>query len=509
MRWCATDGLGVRVTDLARWGFIVGLLLFVSPAVAAEVVWLNEAPAEDISRVAALAGARRGPLTPAEFRSLLTDATPLDREAIEEVARVRAEVQVHETVLDGELLIMEGLERALARVRSIRDPAERDVVIGALLYQGFAVDRFWGDTLGTAADAAPYRITIDDQVVERPWVDAFGLEPLRKVSHEDIGEAPSREAYESLRRVLARTLRARVLAPDLPPGSVLMVDGEPVEVDETTVIELLPGQHFLHVELDGRIIGREAIRLQPGQRFELTLPLPESDWQAVLKAARLNEGLTPRTFLPFFDALGGEIWIAQGQGSDLRLTRIGPDEIASVAAPVVGTPARPGPGRFGDVSLEAWAGLGLMFSRDFEQPSPAGEGGRALAVPPSVGLGLAWDRSFIRYGLGVEVFLPVGPAQIARSGPSTYRFRFLPHLLLGHPLLQVTYGYLTPHHWMGGIQGMMPIAGDAILDDLLVEVRGGLRVGAGPTMERVDGSVWNGRSVFIANISIGFRLRPR
>lgn len=508
----------MRLTPLPGWGraqwlaasLLAAALVFVPAfAEAVEVIWLEPAPPDQVARVAALAQARRGPLDHAQFRALLTRETRRDQQAIVELARVREEVRAHEAVLDGELQIMEALERALSDIRLVRNEEDRETVISALLYQGFAVDRFWGQTLGEASEAAPYRLTIDDRVVERPWVDAFGMDPMRKASAEDIGEAPSREAYDALRRVLAVGLQARVLAPDLPPGAVLRVDGRAVEVDDTLIIELLPGLHYLQVELDEEIIASEVVRLQPGQRFELELPLQEAAWQQVVKAARSGQGLTPAALLPFLDALGGEVWVAQGSGADLRISQITPQRIEPVAVPIAGTVSRPGPGRFGHVSLEGWAGGGLLYSRDFEQPPPAGEAGRPLALAPAVGLALAWDRAWIRYGLGVELHAPLGPSQIARSGPSTHRIRAMPYALLGHSLFQVTYGYLTPHHWVGGAQAVWPISGDPLLDDLLIEVRGGLRLGSPPALDRADGSMWQGRSIVQAFVGFGVRLKPR
>ena len=155
---------------------------------AAEVVWLNPPSSEDAARVAVQAGARRGPLTPAAFRAVPVDRRPTDDTAVETVENTLADVRVHEKVLDGELLILGGLQTPLDQVRILRDVRDREVVIQALLYQGFAVDRFWGETLATSPEARPWRIRIDDEWVEQPWLDAFALDPLRKVGPDDITE---------------------------------------------------------------------------------------------------------------------------------------------------------------------------------------------------------------------------------------------------------------------------------------------------------------------------------
>jgi hypothetical protein len=488
----------------AAWSLGVALAVG-GEAVAAEVVWLSDPTPEDAARIAALAEARRGPLTQADLRGLLSAPTAADARAIAELQRVRDEVRVHETVLDGEKLILEAIERAIGPVTFVRDGRDLEAVTSALLYQGFAVERYFGPTLLDDPAAAPYRVAVGDAVVARPWVDAFALDPLRRPSESDIGEEPSRKAYEGLRTTLAQALRATLVVPDLPPESVLFVDGRPVVGEVASVTEVLPGLHFVHVELDGVIVARERVRLEPGQRFELQIPLPEPAWQDLVRAARAGEGVTPPPLLPFLERLGGELWVAWGRGDDLRVARVdvGGVRPVDVADTYESVPPR---GGLGDVALATWIGAGVWHSPDFASAPPTGRGGEPLAVPPSAGIELAWDRAWLRYGLGVEVAVPLGADQVALSGPAVHRARPLAFVALGHPLLQVQAGYLFPHHRVGGLVASVPVA--TLAEAQEIELRAAFRTGAAPPVARPDGTIWQASRVVTASVSVGVRLRP-
>lgn len=472
---------------------------------AVEVVWLTKPVAADLQRVREAAGAAEDPMTPAAFRAYATAATEDDYDAITDVAAASVQVRVFEGELDGELKILAGLEDPLSRVRLVRDANDREVLIRALLYQGFAVDRFWGDTLGRAPEAVPYRLMVGDSAVERPWLDAFALDPVRAATASDIGEAPQREAYDQLRQTLARVLQATVLAPDLPPGAILVVDGREVPVDDTTLLRLVAGRHWIHVELDGHVVARHAERLDPGQRLEVTLPVPEADWRALLRLLRRGEGSVPDGVRAAVAARGGEVWFADGSGEALRVWSVTPTAALPIELADPQLVGRSEGSPFADVSLAGWAGAGWLHSPDFRDQDPQGVPAGASVVhaaTPALGLELAWDRDWLRYGVGVDVFVPLGQHHVARSGEGRYRVRPYPHVVLGHPLVQATFGWVAPYHVAGGAQASVPVVDDR------VEIRGGLVIGATPTLVRPDGSSWSGGPFVTAIVGIGGRLRP-
>lgn len=488
---------------------LVALLALPLHADAAEVVWLQEPAPDDAARIAARAGATRGPLDVATFRGILA-APPADpRTAIDEVADALETVRVHETVLDGEKLILTGLEGPLNDITFLPDTDDRETVIRALLYQGFAADRFWGTHFGTAPDAAPWRIVVDNTPVERPWLDAFALDPLRRADEDDIGEAPQRASFEALRKTLAGVTRATLLAPDLPPDATVYIDGEPQRAfTSTTVVELLPGRHWLHATLDGTVIAREALRLAPGERHELAIDVPETAWRDFLRVVRTGEGRIPTPIVPVLEALSGEVWIADGAGDAVRAWRVRPSGVQAVPLGDA-RPASPSTGALADVSVAVWAGPTWLHSPDFREQDPSAvpdSAGVINAVAPVGGLELAWDRDWLRYGLGVDATLPLGRHHVALSGAGRYRLRTTPYLLVGHPLVQATFGLLVPYHLVGGIQGTLDGASLGI--DAPLELRARVRGGDAPTRTRVDGTAWRGGAIVQASLGLGIRLRP-
>jgi hypothetical protein len=500
-------GTAARVFRSVGGAGLLAALVLGRPALAAEVVWLEPPSAQDAARVGARAGALRGPLTPAAFRAGLSDVTPADAVAIDAVAAALEQVRVFEAELDGELKILAGLDAPLAQVRLVRDAADREVLVRALLYQGFAVDRFWGDTLGSDDAAAPYRVRIEDRHVERPWLDAFALDPLRAVADADIGEQPQREAYDRLRETLAEALHATVVAPDLPPGASLVVDGRTVLLDDTPLVQLVPGRHWLHVEVGGHVLARVAQRLRPGQRLEVVLPVPESEWRDLRRLLLRGEGVVPDGVRDVVEAWGGEVWFADGTGPSLRVWSVTPTQARP--APLAERPAAPPPAvgsPLADVSVAGWIGLGWMHSADFRNQDPdavpAGAG-VVNAVAPVLGAELAWDRDWLRYGVGVDVSVPLGADHVALSGAGRYRLRAFPHVLVGHPLVQGQLGWVAPYHVAGGLQGCVPVVDDR------VEIRARLLVGVPPALVRPDGTSWQGSPLLTASLGVGGRLRPR
>lgn len=480
------------------------LLVAPSLASAAEVVWLDPPSAEDALRVGLQAGARRGPLSPAAFRALSVDLGLSNRAALDAVEDTLESVRVHENVLDGELLILNGLETPIQQVRILRDRQDREVLVRALLYQGFAADRFWGDTLAEAPDARAWRTRVDDQVVERPWLDAFALDPLRKPTSDDITQAPQRTAFDELRRVLARGTRATLVATELPPTASLVLDGETHAIGDGLTMDVLPGRHFIHVELDGEVIGSQVLRIEPAQRVEVSVPVPESDWTALIRTLHGSNSTIPDSIANTVRALDDEVWFAEGAGNTLRVWSVSPTSASRVAL----TPrVEAAPSSEGQISLAGWAGPSWLHSGDFRAQSPDAvpdSAGVVNALAPVVGLEAVWDRSWIRYGLGLDLTLPLGAHHVALTGPEgRQRLRAHPHLILGHPLIQGTLGWTFPYHLMGGAQSTVPLPG---LERL--ELRGAVRVGSAPAMTRADGSSWRGKPLVQVAIGVGTRLRP-
>ena len=108
-------------------------------------------------------------------------------------------------VFDGELQILRDLEAALAAVEVIR-PEDRDLVWQAELLQGLAAWRYFGDSLETEPEAAPFVARIGGKAMVSPWRDAIALDHDRVPTEADLADEidiglftakPGRGAFDS------------------------------------------------------------------------------------------------------------------------------------------------------------------------------------------------------------------------------------------------------------------------------------------------------------------------
>ncbi|MFN7146438.1 MAG: hypothetical protein ACK4YP_21875, partial [Myxococcota bacterium] len=136
------------------------ILLLASTALADRVLWTappDPASAAAVARV--LPGATSAPLD-----TLVSGRTAALRgDAIDVVRTELAEVRPLAHEFDGELQIMARLAKATGDVPLLRSEEERNLLRRALLFQGFAVHRYFQDKLGTEAAAAPYRTGAGDE----------------------------------------------------------------------------------------------------------------------------------------------------------------------------------------------------------------------------------------------------------------------------------------------------------------------------------------------------------
>ena len=172
---------------------VVCVLLFPVTAVAGEVVWFGEPEPADRLTVSAEALPSGPELDLTDLATASSRFGQTDRRALDDLEAALEEVRPYEARLDGELVIMRDLARPIEAVTVLRTEGDRDVLFKALAYQGFAVDRYFLQTLADDPEGEPFRVTVDGQVLERPWVDANALDPERSITAYDIAEAPQRE----------------------------------------------------------------------------------------------------------------------------------------------------------------------------------------------------------------------------------------------------------------------------------------------------------------------------
>lgn len=485
------------------------LLVWMLDAVATEVVWLDADPlAEDIARVAAAAGATVAPLDVSALRFAATDPTAADAAAWVALDASLRDVRQYESRLDGELVIMRDLARPIAGISLLRDELQRDRLFAALVYQGFAVDRFFMDTLAQDERARDMAVILPDgSAVPLPWFDAMALEPDRVPSPYDIAEAPQRARYAAARaKVRALLPGLLVVEGGLPRGARLFVDAREVALDSTGQVRLPPGRHLAHIERDGHVLARASFRLGLAGTATVSVPLSDEAWVGWLADLR-DDGTVdvPAPLWPSIQALGGEVVVAwRDAGKPVAASTLTIEGGVPLVLPRTERARPEAMTSEGGVRFQAALGVGggWFESGDFFLQDPANvpqtvASVNAGALDASVDLSVA--VGLFRASVIGELAVPFGADHVALTGDGSMRVRPDVSLGLGVKWAQVTAGFLFPYHPTVGARLTVPVWKG-------LEVLGSGRVGLPVSFDRADGSTWTGTPVVNLWAGIGWRF---
>jgi hypothetical protein len=397
-----------------------------------------------------------------------------DTRAIDQLAAELEGVQPLILELDGELKIMKRLDRALAQVTVVRDQADRALIYSALACQGFAVHRYYQQELGTDPAAAPYRVEVGGEALERPWVDAVALAPEIEPGPGHIQEAPERAAFSALRQTLLAQPTATLSAPSLPAGAELVINGASTP---SRSAQLPPGRHWVAVRLGGQIIHRERVELASGQELRLDPVIDPAELDEL--AARMGRGeglvLLSEGVLAALAPLEEPVYLAV-QGPDQSAWY----KLDGAGAVRVETAAR-------DSSGGAWVfgggfGGGLLVDPDWYLEN-AGDGApdspsTTTAAVPALSLAAEWRAPWFAAGVGLDTALPLGRYHRLPVGEGAMRARVYPHLRVGVPYLRATAGWVSPSQIGLGLRPRLPLG-----DGFMLEAQG--LYGLGHTRYRV------------------------
>ncbi|MCB9680507.1 MAG: hypothetical protein H6733_03475 [Alphaproteobacteria bacterium] len=483
-------------------------LLATADALAAEVVWLDDAPSTVQEDVALQAGARRGPLSPIDLRAAATDAGAADDAAYESLASVLRASRAYETRLDGELVIMRDLDRPLDAIGIIRSTADRDAIFAALAYQGFAVDRFFDTDLADDERAAPYRVDLNGVAVVRPWADAVALAPERDVSPYEIAEAPQRIAYGRTAKMLRTELLPATLVVGEPTErTTVMVDGVPVTPDAGGAVKVVPGRHWVHLVRNDHVIARWTVRVGAAEERALAPALDDATWKAWLADARAGKVTTvPESLRPSIEALGGEVWLAEpGPKGATTLTVLKADgSVTSRTASAAR--ARGGTSKADDDKLLGWSvAVGAegswLYSGDFYTQDPLTVTRDKAAVNAgalTVDVHAALEVSLARIGVGLDLTTPFGADHVALTGDGGLRPRPYVYGAVGVRWVQLTGGYVFPYHPAAGAMVTVPVFEG-------LEVRASGYAGFPTSLTRADGSTYD--TNWLTRLGVGLAWR--
>lgn len=391
-----------------------------------------------------------------------------DTRAIETLAEELAAVRPLVEVFDGELEIMARLERAIADVHVVRGDADRDLLVRALRFQGFAVRRYFQEGLATDPSADMYRTRLGETWEVGPWVDAVALAPDADDVTADIPEEAERAAYGAVRaRVLAMP-RATLDFGALPADATASVDGRPVERagDDTFRAAVLPGMHRAAVFEGGIVAARGRVRLGPGEVHTLRRRPTRGEMEAL--AAALDARATPVRLDP--------VVIGALSLLEAPVVLVVPSDTGPIVYDVEGTwavydapppppepepepePEHPAP------VLGATAAIAWAYDPAWATPDGA-PGTAAHGLATQVGASIVAPFGPITASAGLDVAVPTHRWGEIDVGGAVVRPRIQPWLGLGATSVPLTFtiGGLLPRHVALGLRARWPSEGPVAL----------------------------------------------
>ena len=428
---------------------LILLSLLSGPGLAGgTAVWLDDVPDPLLTPdLHALTAAQVAPSVPWDTS---------DTRAIAALEETLSAVRPLKDELDGEPQILYRLDAALGSVEVMR-PEDRETVYRALVFQGYAADRLFQDSLADDPAAAAYRTALGDRPSVRAWVDAVAMAPDRTPTAEEIPDEPQRLAYLELRAAALLQKPASLALEGLPEDAATLVDGLLVDGDR---VVLAPGRHRIHVAVDGVIALRRVIDVRAGDQLSLTWRATAEELVAL--SALLETSSTvplPSPVRARLDTLEAPVvLIVSGKRAPLRYAITGAHAVLQEGEPR----AERSPGA---LSARAAVGGGWLYDGEFllqnVEDGAVSAMGTVNAAAVVVGLSTAASRGPFEVAIGVDLTRPGGAFHDLPIADERLRLRAFPYLQVGHPRLGVAGGVLFPWHY-----GVGPRAGWPLTDHL-------------------------------------------
>ena len=355
---------------------------------------------------------------------------------------------------DGELAIMSRLDAAVRDVHVLESDGDRELLYDALVFQGFAVHRYFQDQLATDPAAEPYRIDVNGTVTVKAWVDAVALDPDADPSPGMLPDEAQAVAFDEARAQIRLAPRASIYG-EMPDGAALAVDGWPAEPGVRA--KVAPGYHRVTVVYDGKVVARTEGRVMSGEDLDVVVGAMAEDVAAL--GAPLSEGPEAYAVPPAVGALlggldgpvhlvvpgdrkGPYVYVIEGQAA----TRY----VQEAAAPEEDLVLRVGVGG-------GWMYDGGWYVDNYFEGAPSEKSTVNAATPMlTAGFELRPHR-LVSVGAGADLAIPTGPYSTLPSGDQTLRARAHPHVAVGLPWVQATAGYLFPWHMALGARAHLPL----------------------------------------------------
>lgn len=429
--------------------------LIVAPAHADRVLWTT--PPDDVS---AAAVARTVPgSTSAPLDTLMTGgADALQKDALNGLRAELEQVQPLADVFDGELQIMARLSKATEDVDILRNEDERDLLRQALLFQGFAVHRYFQDKLGSESAAGPYRTMAGPDAYVSSWLDACALLAApTAVRPEDIPEAEQLLAFDAAQAHCQAMPGATFIVGELAAGAEVRVDGVNIPGGPGIRVRLMPGRHFFHVAVGDTILLAQNARIKPGSDVLISAPfgpaeLAEFKGRVASGADGWEVPAAARTPIAGY---GEPVYIATPAGEKTALLRV--DGTVATAIRIRASESETRPRVVGRVTLGAgWVSTGDFLLQNLDEGATE-DRYTVNAGTPAASLGLAIEAKWWSAGVGIDGQLTLGEHHTLPTADTDTALFLYPHVAAGLPWAQLTIGPMFPWYLGVGARARVPI----------------------------------------------------
>ncbi|MFZ5475657.1 MAG: hypothetical protein ACOZNI_02680 [Myxococcota bacterium] len=467
----------------------MSLTFLCASAFAARVWWAS--PPDDASSGAVarvVPDAKSAPLD-----DLVTGGRPApDARAIQALRDELAAVRPLIDEFDGELQIMARLQKAANDVHRLDSPADRNLLHEALVFQGYAVQRYFQDKLGVEAAAAPYRAGEGPAALVLPWLDAAALAGAPAPSEAMLPDAPARIAFDNVQAASRAMPSATILVGDVAKGAEVRVDGLLVPGGPGSRVQVVPGRHVFDVRVGETFLLWADARLPAGTDALLTAPFGPAELAELraLIGAGGDGWSVPEAALAVAGAEGEAVYVAVPAGEKTILWRVDSGTAARVKIPAAKDERAEG-----GLSVLVGAGGGWISTGDFLLLNGADGApeSRETVNAGSVGLHLAaeYGMGALALGAGVDAQGALGEWHALPTGDATTRAFVYPHAAVGVRWAQLTVGPMFPWYVGVGGRGRVPVWNG-------VELFAAGVYGAGLVLDRGDDPEYRAEPVYNA-----------
>ncbi len=380
---------------------------------------------------------------------------------------------------DGEIEIMSRLDAAADEVRVVRDLQERRLLYQTLAFEGFAVQRYFQEGLGTEPAAEAYRVLVGDQVEVKAWVDAIALDPYHEPIQTDVSEEPELSEFQATRDRLLFSAPALVFVDAVPPGASVVLDGQMQISDPAAGYRVYPGRHRLIVLSAATVVQRDDFTIGPGELRHVTVPPSKKELDDLIAALREAPDRVTLTE-PLFRAISA-------LEDPVRVSAAGPDGLPRTYAVESDELIRIDPAgddsRQVDALLRLRLGAGVVHDPAYQTGAAPDTFGTRMGAGPLLGVEASWSLAWpvahvdsmgiaglppsrppLVLALGVDVLAPGGEFHDVPLGDRRVRLRYEPYVAFGIPQVQLALGAVFPWYASVGLRGSLPLIASSKLD---------------------------------------------